>query len=626
MKCQQCNLDFYRCWRLVEGADALCTSCFKAYHGFYPPGECAVRFDESSAKVCDICRNPTSQQWYFIMDDEFEVCQECFDVHTRIKKNEKKTMTKCDECGEGTNSWYPLDVEGTMFLVCASCFEKSGKGSETDTVTNNASTTATLFYRNGEPVITTTPTTAIVPVVNKTTKIYCGGCWNEVTVAGEFCDKCKAFNTMMDNMSDGTNGEWFETIDIGVLRQYCVNDEEWFWTLPNAQHIEVDKTDNYTFFDNGSNILAVGHLDIAGSLDRSKFKYGLSDKGHHYVFNANLDDRLGVFVLHYLLPTMYGIQFDMLMTTNEESGGTTSEDYQKAWLALPEEQRKKYNWIIEFDRRGTDVVLYAYDCNDLRTKVGEFATVGNGSFSDISRMQQMGCKAMNWGVGYESEHTNRSYAILENTLFMVENFIKFYNEYKDTHLPHTYVAAPTYGGRYNTYGYDDDVYGYMGRWPSTTYNSGNRCDKCYKHVNFRYQFGVRKLCAACYQLETGMRIDKNDQPVVCEYCQAEKDFVYLIEGVHVCHECFIKPFHFEDEVKTLDETFGTVEVDWVCEQCGDEDTSIVVDGSALCSACYDARNNTQAHVYFCDKCDMSGGMGDFYEVNGARYCRKCYGF
>lgn len=618
MKCEQCDLDFFRVYKLLVGSRQLCSNCFKHYHGFTPPANCAVTELDEDVKSCDLCNSQATGEWFDLFG--YLVCERCYSQNKYLEQKEEDM--KCENCGETMHSAYWVDVpkenEDGMktIIVCDSCYK----------VLNNPTW----------PLSTQTSTTAIVPATQTTTptvkQFYCKTCFTKVDEGVTHCKECRAFATLMASMGDGS-GQWFETIEIDVLRQYCTSPEEWFWTLPGAQHTDLNdaRESNYTFFDHGSNILAVGHLDIAGtSLDRTIFKYDVSEKGHHYVFNHNLDDRLGVFIIHHLLPQQYGIQFDILLTTNEESGGTTAQHFQDAWLALPEEQRKKYDWIIEFDRRGTDVVLYQYENKDLREKVEEFRKVGQGSFSDISRLSRMGCKAMNWGTGYEAEHTRRHYAILENTLFMVEGFIGFYEKYKNEHLAHSHVESNYSGyGRYvGYYGYGeyDEWEGYGGRHGTSWTTQPRTCPECKQDVQFTYTVGQKKVCAKCYsKLTNGMKVDKSDQPIVCSSCGKEKDYVHVRNQKYICFDCIVKDYSTEEPLDDLED----IDVEWVCEECSEVADSLVYEnGVTLCLECHDrAKQQVEANgVVFCDYCGMSEQPGKLFEINGSKLCKNCYGY
>jgi hypothetical protein len=159
--------------------------------------------------------------------------------------------------------------------------------------------------------------------------------------------------------------------------------------------IEKRETDNfYAYKDNGSNVLAVAHLDTVG-LAHERGCHFLDTEGGPVVYSRALDDRLGAYIILDLLPSL-GITCDVLLTVGEESGRSTAEFFEPP-------TGKDYNWMIEFDRGGTDVVMYQYE-DRATTKLVEAsgARVGDGIFSDIAYLEHLGIKGFNWGVGYRT--------------------------------------------------------------------------------------------------------------------------------------------------------------------------------------------------------------------------------
>ena len=186
--------------------------------------------------------------------------------------------------------------------------------------------------------------------------------------------------------------------------------------------------------DNGASVLAVAHTD-----------YVVYDKPRvtgQRVHAGQLDDRLGCAIIMDLLPRL-GIPVDVLLTDAEEIGQSTAADFS------PE---KTYNWIVEFDRRGTSVVSYEYQddtLDSLLESVG-FATDW-GSFSDICRLDHLGVKGFNVGVDYHGEHTSNCYADLLNTWEHVCKFVKFYRKFSDIKLNHSGSTTRSRYGRYGGY-------------------------------------------------------------------------------------------------------------------------------------------------------------------------------
>ena len=142
---------------------------------------------------------------------------------------------------------------------------------------------------------------------------------------------------------------------------------------------------------------------------------------------TQLDDRLGAWVLLDILPKM-GIHCDILLTDSEESGQSTAKYFTDT---------DRYNWIFEFDRAGTDVVLYEYKTDQLCELLEGYGfQIGYGSFSDICFLDPE-VSAINFGVGYHRQHTRHCYARLRDTEAMVNRFAQFYSDQKDERLEHT---------------------------------------------------------------------------------------------------------------------------------------------------------------------------------------------
>jgi len=210
-------------------------------------------------------------------------------------------------------------------------------------------------------------------------------------------------------------------IDVDSLKDISLAPIESF-----KQYGEVKDTPDgmYIHIDRGSDILAVAHLDTVQ--DMAHFDVSETDEGRA-ILNAQLDDRLGAYIILDLLPKL-GVNADILLTEGEESGRTTAYYFQTT---------KQYNWIFSFDRMGMDTVLYHYDDPGFRELLKKYKfTIGHGSFSDISALGNLGVKAMNFGVGYYENHSDKANAIESHIKHNVRLFKNFYDEMKDTRLPH----------------------------------------------------------------------------------------------------------------------------------------------------------------------------------------------
>ena len=217
-------------------------------------------------------------------------------------------------------------------------------------------------------------------------------------------------------------------IDLETLTKYCRLSENEALHLPGFSYSEIGR---YAYKDNGSSILAVAHVDVARSIKAiQKQCHAYYDEVAGLIFmSPALDDRLGMYIILELLPKL-GINVDVLLTTDEEICDSTARNFVPA---------KEYNWMFQFDRSGTDVVLYKYETAELVVKLEAIgAVVGSGTISDISFLGHLGVAGMNFGTGYYREHTPHCHAILAETNAMVDVFSRFWQAHKDEKMP--YVA------------------------------------------------------------------------------------------------------------------------------------------------------------------------------------------
>lgn len=199
----------------------------------------------------------------------------------------------------------------------------------------------------------------------------------------------------------------------------------------------------YHYRDNGSSILAVCHLD---TVQRDRTCRVVGTTGGLLALSGALDDRLGTYVILHLLPRL-GIHLDWLLTTDEERGQSTAAEF---------ETSKRYQWMVSFDRGGTDVVMYDYETPDLRARVSASgARVGVGSYSDICELEHLGCAGFNWGIGYRDYHSKRSHAWLSDTFAMVARFVRFYEANAAMHLAHAPRPRLSWDPEFEFHGFQD---------------------------------------------------------------------------------------------------------------------------------------------------------------------------
>ena len=197
---------------------------------------------------------------------------------------------------------------------------------------------------------------------------------------------------------------------------------------------------NLRYLDNGSNVLAVCHVDTVPHKPAYREKRGKA-------FSTALDDRLGIYILTHLLPSK-GVVLDWLFTDNEECGASTARYF---------DSPKAYNWTVEFDRQGDDVVLYQYDDGQLDEAFAEVGVaVGYGSYSDIVDLPETGTTCFNWGIGYQRQHTAACYVDFKEMDAQVDAFCRFHEAHKDERLAFDADAAEAL--YYGDFGYDLERY------------------------------------------------------------------------------------------------------------------------------------------------------------------------
>jgi hypothetical protein len=313
--------------------------------------------------------------------------------------------------------------------------------------------------------------------------------------------------------------------------------------IPEVMCADVDEKENhwslgdrYFFRDNGSNVLAVAHLDVV--MWKEWFGHFAMDDGLH-VFTPHLDDRLGVYVIMDLLPKM-GIVPDILLATGEENGGSTAGKFKTD---------KKYNWLVEFDRRGEDVVLYKYDNVEWRATLREAGfTPSYGSNSDINHLN-LGVKGMNIGVGYEREHTELCNASIPMMMRQVDRFAAFYEANKDVEYVHVPAPAVSYGTGYGS---------------SYLPVSGHTCSVCNTwkwRSQYSFEGWLDYVCFSCEAKERGETIPMEEAHAqrMCLTCRGWKfRSAYTKEGwkTSTCYECE------KAKLKGKDSTVVKIQCNW----------------------------------------------------------------
>lgn len=219
-----------------------------------------------------------------------------------------------------------------------------------------------------------------------------------------------------------------------TVREFCV--------APKGQLIKKLKKYNFDrstrgkrqyLFRPGINAtmpMVVCHMDTVQNGGNGHHKFSIEGT---LANSIALDDRLGIAsMVHAIHCDSIIAQFAMLVCDDEEIGKSTAQIFEPHGI--------EPNWLVELDRRGTDVVCYDYETPMLTGFLKSVGfQVGQGSFSDICYLN-LGVVGFNMGVGYHDEHSNRCYANLTDTLRQLAKLEKFANKFQEIRMEHEAVG------------------------------------------------------------------------------------------------------------------------------------------------------------------------------------------
>lgn len=257
------------------------------------------------------------------------------------------------------------------------------------------------------------------------------------------------------------------------------------------------------------------------------------DAEHNTVVSSELDDRLGIACMLYVIELGSGLSdCAMLVCDNEEIAASTATTFTDDVIASLGLSNSGYpNWLMEFDRHGTDVVCYGYE-NDTFSSLLEHAgfEIGVGSFSDISSMTELGRSGVNVGVGYHREHTLQCYANLTDTLKQLGRAEMFYALFG--HIALKYTPTKRYGR------YSSDRFKYDGFYDD---------DDAWRDVKLK---GIGSKLS----LTPVPAMDMWDNPI------DDEDVADYVDGTEILNcECCDTPNHLDD----LIDWHGQI----ICDQC-----------------------------------------------------------
>ncbi len=262
---------------------------------------------------------------------------------------------------------------------------------------------------------------------------------------------------------------------VNELKYWLSNKETIFSDFDSFTLDSNDPNKRRIFMDRGSLILFVVHID---TIQKPKYVRKRSTKSGKLkrIYAQGLDDRLGCMIAFQLSEEL---GTDLLICDNEEKCRSTGQFH----------ELKDYNWIVEFDREGKDVVTYDLDCDGFRKALSEHWEIGFGSYSDILQLQTQAC-CMNVGLGHHFSHSKDSYVDVKVMHKQIAKFKQFYKEYKDVKFERDYHTEYDYE-RYSEQYYADkwgvcELCGKIGN--ATTVYTYTICEDCFESMIFQYLF------------------------------------------------------------------------------------------------------------------------------------------
>ena len=252
-------------------------------------------------------------------------------------------------------------------------------------------------------------------------------------------DKCTQLRTVKAAKEGEPDRQYFAFTRAGVQRlgkrcQQSIEDLQ----REVGEPVKTKNGLSYSFKDNGADVLAVFHCDAVDRDSSHFFQHG------RYCWSSRLDDRAGAWMLLDVLPEI-GCQFDILATDGEERGQSTAQFF------VPPHNRK-YNWMVMFDRAGSDVVHYRYQESAWKTALNDsftYSDVNHGSYSCICELGHLGACGVNVGVGYHGQHTLGSLLDLWETSYNLMRFVRFFSKHAKTHFPYAPPVVQQWRGGNN---------------------------------------------------------------------------------------------------------------------------------------------------------------------------------
>ena len=221
-------------------------------------------------------------------------------------------------------------------------------------------------------------------------------------------------------------------------------------------HDIVISEDGFVYADGKFPVLLVAHMDTVHKKLPEFFCY---KKQMDIVSSPNGiggDDRCGIYMI---LEIIKKYNCSVVFCEDEEIGAVGAKKFVESEIA----QGLKFNYIIEFDRKGSkDAVFYNCDNDEFEEFITkEFFKTAYGSFSDISTIAPaLGVAAVNLSCGYYDAHTTKEYVVMSEMERVIREACKLLERTTDKDVFEYIESKYSYGGYGGYYGggWEDDYY------------------------------------------------------------------------------------------------------------------------------------------------------------------------
>lgn len=177
-------------------------------------------------------------------------------------------------------------------------------------------------------------------------------------------------------------------------------------------HKNITVADGFVYAQGTFPVLLIAHMDTVHKVLPYFILHAKDEKGNTKLSSPSGiggDDRCGIYMIFEVLKKF---NCSVLFCEDEEIGCIGADKFTEH----PISEGLKFNYIIEFDRKGNNDAVF-YDCDnpdfeEFITK--EFFETAYGSMSDISVVApHLGIAAVNLSCGYYNAHTTKEYVIME---------------------------------------------------------------------------------------------------------------------------------------------------------------------------------------------------------------------